>query len=482
MRSRTAKWLLGIVMVLILFALARTVVEGGALGHDESAYALEARAWIAGTPDTGWSLHRAPLLSALAVPIVAITESEVALRGLAVTLAIGALLTMAAFAWRVGGAWTALLAVATVGGSLAFLRRGSELLTDVAAAGMLLGIVCIVVTVLRDPNRHARLALMLGPLVALAFYMRYQSALAIVAIAVATVVVAPGTVAALRRPLLISVGVTVVLIAPHLVWANAVTGSPWGVVAATGDAAGRAYVGEGLTDYVSLFPLDLAGPAGAGLMVIGVVWGVVTLWVGAREGTFEARLAGFTLIVAALTVVPLGLVAHGEPRFVFFPVWLLIAIGAMAVVRIVEHLGRWLPTVVLTLAIVLWVPLFLLMATRADRNAEARGSGFSIVTEAAELIEQDAAGSCGVVTSYLPQVTWYSACFTHQFTPDSPATELDDVDGDSRYVLFFENGKRQPAPGERQAYLELGPVEEIESSDDSIGDATIVDVIEETGA
>jgi len=74
------------------------------------------------------------------------------------------------------------VAVATVGAALSFLRRGSEFLTDVAAAGILLTIVRLVLLIVGDPETNAHRVWWLGPLVAAAFYMRYQSALAVVGI------------------------------------------------------------------------------------------------------------------------------------------------------------------------------------------------------------------------------------------------------------------------------------------------------------
>jgi len=56
---------LAILFFVVTIALVRAIIEGGALGHDESAYALKARSWLIGTPDTGWQLHRAPALSIL---------------------------------------------------------------------------------------------------------------------------------------------------------------------------------------------------------------------------------------------------------------------------------------------------------------------------------------------------------------------------------------------------------------------------------
>lgn len=470
----------GLVFVVLLagVALVRAILEGGPLGHDESAYALKARAWVAGTPDTGWQLKRAPFITALGVPIVAFTEDEVPLRLVAALLGVGSLAAVGLVARRLGGSWSALVAVATVAASLPFLRRSSEFLTDVPAAGLLLLVVWLVLEIVDDPGANERLVLWLGPLVPLAFYMRYQSSLAIVGIALVMVVAWPGVVRLLRRRLLQAAGIALVAITPHLIWSTAVTGTPWGVVLVTRDAGGREYLGQGLVDYARLFPEDLAGPAGAILMLAGLAW---ILWhLGSRraETANPRRRAWFVLIVVAVSVVPLGLVSHGEPRFVFFPVWLLIAAGSALVVDLVSRLpARSLPAVV-AVAAFMWLPLFTETVRRVDRNAEARGETFAVVEEASDSIEFDGPGSCGVLTTYQPQVTWYSTCWTELFQPGRADLGVGELQGDRLYALLFVNGKREPVGEERQAYLELGPSELVLARNEAIGDATVVDISE----
>jgi 4-amino-4-deoxy-L-arabinose transferase-like glycosyltransferase len=478
----SARWLLRagvtLVMLFVAVALVRAILEGGPLGHDESAYALKSRAWVAGTPDTGWQLHRAPLNSILGVPIVAFTEEEVPLRLVGAFLGAGSLAAVGLVALRLGGPWSAPVAMATVGASLPFLRRSSEFLTDVPSASLLLLIVWLVLRVADDPSANARRVMWLGPLVALAFYMRYQSSLAIMGIAIGALVAWPGVLRLLRRELFLTTGIAVVALVPHLIWASMVTGSPWGVVLVTRDAGGREYLGQGLVDYVRLFPKDLAGPAGAVLMAAGLAWVIWALVGRGAESTQVRRKGLFVLVVVVMSVVPLGLVSHGEPRFVFFPVWLLIAAGSALVVALARRLpSRFLPVAV-AVAALMWLPLFTETVRRADRNAEARGETFAVVEEASDFIEFDEAGSCGVLTTYQPQVTWYSTCWTELFRPGHEDLGVGELQGDRLYALLFVNGKREPVGEERQAYVELGPTQVIPARNEAIGDATVVDISE----
>jgi hypothetical protein len=467
------------VLLVAGIALVRAVIEGGALGHDESAYAVKTRGWLTGFPATGWQIHRAPLLSVLAVPVVAFTESEVAIRLVTVVLSLGALAAVWLLGRQIGGSWTGVLSAAVVGVSYPFMRRGSEFLTDVGAAGLLLLVVWVVLRVVQDPKSRGREAIWLGPLVALAFYMRYQSALAVIGIAIATLAVWPRVVSQLRRPLARAAGIAVIAIVPHLIWATAATGSPLGVIQETQGAAGREFIGEGLVDYADAFREGLAGPLGAVLLTAAFAW---ILWsVVAGRSDDDAHLAWFVTIVAVVSVVPLGLVAHGETRFVFFPVWLLICLGSHAVVRLATRLPAPYVSVAVGVVMILWLPLASETLNRADRNAESRGDNFAVIVEASNWIQGDAQGDCGVLTTYEPQVNWYSTCATAFMFRDVEAS-MDELEADADlsdpdlYALLFEGGKRQPTGEAAQAYLDLGPHKLIVSSGGGIGDATIVEI------
>ena len=461
--------------VVVSIALMRTIIEGGGLGHDESAYALKARSWLFGTSDSGWQLHRAPALSILGVSVIWFTEAEIPIRLIGGILAVFSLGGVALVGHRFGGIWSAVVAVGTVGASLSFLRRGSEFLTDVAAAGILLTIVWLVLVVVGDPERNARRVWLLGPLVALAFYMRYQSALAVVGIVVGVLIVWPRIVMTLKKDLGVAGTIALVALIPHLVWATVVTGTPWGIVFLTQGAAGSEFLGDGLVDYLRFFPIDLAGPAGAALMVLGFGW---LIWKSVTPQTHDGRgdtnIARFVLIVVAIAVVPLGLVAHGEPRFIFFPVWLLIAAGAAVAVSLFRLVPLRYQPAAFVIATLLWLPLFTETVRRVDRNAENRSETFQVVVDASNKIEEDSGGSCGVLTTYEPQVNWYSTCSTDLFRPQADDLGVGGLIGDLDYALLFENGKREPQGAVRDTYTRLGPTFVVMAQNEGIGNATIV--------
>lgn len=475
---------LALLAAFVVVATARAVISGGALGHDESAYAVKARSWVGDAPASGWDLHRAPLLSLLGAPLVAIGSAEGPLRVLAVLLALGALGAVGLVAHRLGGWWAVPLAVGVVGASVAYLRRGSEYLTDVPAAGLLLASCWLVLGLLRDPPVAPRRAYWLAPLVAAAFYMRYQSSLAVVAMALGALAAWPAEVRRLLPVLWRTAALTVVLLLPHAIWAMAETGTPWGVVTYTQGKGGRAYLGEGLGDYAEMFPDDLAGRTGAiaiAVAALGVVLGIVRA-IGRRRLDRDARTAIFVAVVVAVSVVPLGLVAHGEERFVFFPVWLLIATGAAVVVRFASWIGRrgerrW-AVAALAAAVLAWLAPAVDTARFVDRNAESRSRSFQVLVDASRAIADDGEGTCGVLTTYGPQITWYSSCTTSPVLLTRDDLGVRSVVGDRRYVLLFEHGKREPTGEDEAQLLALGPVTVVPDEVDAIGDATIVRIVD----
>ena len=64
-----------------------------------------------------------------------------------------------------------------------------------------------------------------------------------------------------------------------------------------------------------------------------VIWKVASSFTVSGR-TSESDNAWFVAVVVLVAVVPLGLVSHGEPRFVFFPVWLLVAVGSALAVSL----------------------------------------------------------------------------------------------------------------------------------------------------
>ena len=469
---------LGFVGLLVAVGLVRIVIDGGPFGHDESAYLVKARFWVDGTPDTGWRVHRAPALSVIGVPVLWFTEFEDVYRFVAVVMAVAALAAIALLARRLGGVWTAVLAVLVVGASQSYLRRGSEFLSDVPSAGLLILAVWLVISVFGERRMGARALLWLGPILAAAFYFRYQSALSTVGIAVGAIWAWPKLVRTNMRYLSAAAALLLLALVPHFIWAWSAYGSPLGALLNTREHVVRAYVGEGIVDYVTQFPFELAGPLGAVFIGVGLIW---MFWTAgqsffASRSDADTRLARLSLAAVLVAVVPLGIISHGEPRFVFFPMWLLIAVAAMFFVRLAGRLGvRWVVAAA-TLAVMIWFAGFHFTVFATDRNAEGRQAALQSLLDASEFMKNDGEGTCGVFTMQEPRVNWYSQCSTLLFRPDSPDLGVGKIGTDREYALLFETGIRELRLGRRQAYLDLGPHTIFPSDDKSFGDAVVVTI------
>lgn len=454
-RLRELPWgriLMVVGILLVAVALVRIATVERILGHDEAAYALRARAWIAGTPTTGFRVSKPIGLPVLIMPLVAVTQDEQTLRLVGVVFAVTAVMLVGFLAHRVGGGWATWAAAGTTVAAVEFMRRGAELLTDVPASALLLGVVAVLWHQLEERDGPGWGLALGAPLAAGAFYLRYQSALALAGLAVAVVVLWRRKLGS--RVVATTLMFAVVLVVPHVVYAQAVTGSAFGLLTPSAASTVRAYVGQGLVDYVQMFPLALYGPAGAVLMVAAALGGLVRLV--RREAGTTARFEALAFLTAFSVVVPVGLVSHGEPRFVFFPVMLLVVAGAAELVAFVGLRPRRFRAAVALGLSVLLAGLVTTTTSRLVRSRHLIAEQGRVVAEAAAAIASDAAGrSCGVLTSTEPQITWYTGCSTRGFGDvPRPGAERR-LPGEVRYLLLYEDGKRQPEGEVLDAYLAL---------------------------
>ncbi|MGD2044229.1 MAG: hypothetical protein PVJ28_11305, partial [Acidimicrobiia bacterium] len=266
--SPSVVWSAVLILAIVVVALIPLVIGGETLGHDESAYALKARSWLEGTPDTGWSLHRAPALSGYGYLVLAVGGEEAALRAIGLL----ALAGLSAATWWLGarmlggvvGPFAALVIVA----GPAMQRRGTEYLTDIPSAALL--VVCMVIVWKefgeRGEGPSFRL-LWLLPFAWAAFYLRYQSVLAFGLIGVAVLILWWARVKRRPGPVLATAGLGLVGLIPHFAFSLTETGSPIGIIRITSSAAGREYLGEGLVDYALLSGWHLFGLLGVLVVV-----------------------------------------------------------------------------------------------------------------------------------------------------------------------------------------------------------------------
>ncbi|MEX1134449.1 MAG: hypothetical protein WED83_06370 [Acidimicrobiia bacterium] len=441
-RFRLPSILFGVAsLIIILWVLVPLIVDGGPLGHDESAYALKARSWLSGTPDSGWGPHRGLGLSWYAYPVLQAGGAEAGLRifGLLGTLG------LALAVWRLGslssgatvGAVSALVLIA----SPSLLRRGTEFLSDIPSAALLVSVAAILWKQLEIRGQASLRLLWIAPIALAAFYIRYQSILSLGLILVVAVGIWWKELRANLAPV-IWLGVVGFLgLIPHFMFASHLTGKPWGIITGTSDAV-RAYVGEGLVDYILLSPWALAGYVGIPLVILAFWW-CANVW---KRGDKHSRLARLIFIPALVQIFVLGVLSHGEPRFIFFPISLITIAGVHGGVHLSRKLRPEKKHAFVSAG------LLLLFGGIAASTGTVRGSvlGRSLNNEsvmvASEMVEDFSNNaSCDVLTSYLPQVTFYSECETHAFPSGASAIQLmDTLTGDKRFMILVEDGKRQP--------------------------------------
>jgi 4-amino-4-deoxy-L-arabinose transferase-like glycosyltransferase len=467
-------WTAWVGLALVGSVLVATVIGGGSLGHDESAYALKARSWLEGTDDGGWTIHRAVVPSLVAAAVLPFSDSDAVLRMVSVVFS---LLTVVAVGWfgktvhsrRVGLMAAGLFAIAP-----SFLRRGAEFLTDIPATGMLL-VVAVLLWKWLTERGSDRLLLVAAAVGAVAVYTRYQAAVTLLLLAVAGVVLFWTRVKAAGAALLRAAGLGLLLLVPHFIYATATTGTPWGIFTITGEIAGREYLGQGLVDYARAFPNLLAGQLGAVAIVVAIGWGVYRLRASLRDRRLDSvdRATFFCLIPALGQFVFLGIVSHGEPRFMFFPVALMLVVAGIAAEAFRKRASVETYRMAFNLLAGAIVVFLFMSGTSVDRNAEARGEATVVLQGVASSVVDNSEGECGIVTTYSPQLNWLSGCRVLELRRDR-LVDLHPADVDWHLVLF-EKGKRQPEGDLLDAYLEMAVGEPIPIDDpvDGIGDATI---------
>ena len=441
-----------IALVAVAANLLPLVLDGGGLNHDESAYALKARHWFEGTTETGWNLHRGIAMSAYGYVVFAAGGDEGALRLLGLAAIVGFVIATWILGNKIDGKWAGPLAAMALMSSPVLLRRSTEYLSDVPSSALLLASMIVIWKQFGEREKPGYGLLWLLPFAWAAFYIRYQSVLSFTLIAITIGVLYWEKVKRGWRPTALTAVLGLLGLIPHFVFATSETGSPLGIILFTADVAGREYWGEGLVDYFLLMGWPLAAFVGP-VAVVFFVWWLIRGW----DSTSERGRCLFLMIPAAGQVLLLGVVSHGEARFIFFPLALTLiggVIGASVVMRAWRQ--RTASAVTLGLAVLL-IGSLAMSASYVRRAVESRKVATVPIELAAEQLREIAGdGNCGVMTSYQPQITFYSECDTQPFrTYLEPDEALGRISGEELFMLMVEDGKRQPEGEDLAELLDL---------------------------
>jgi hypothetical protein len=352
------------------------------------------------------------------------------------------------------GRMAALVAVAAVAAAPAIQVDAGLFLNDVPAMALLLLLLALAWRFLERPGPVGWELLWLAPVAAAAFYLRYGSALALVAIGVTLVAVWPRRVLAAWPRVAATAALLVLLLVPHAVFAVAQTGSPLGVAFRAQSGAAGAYPGAGLVQYLAWLPAPLVGIVPAAIAVIGLAGAVHRLVLAGRRREWDAGARAIALLTlpAVLLIGVLGLLQLPQGRYIFLPMVLLIIAGsgfAVAAARRPGIVGR---AVSLALVVALAAALVgsgLEMPQRADRRAAV----YEWLRDAGDWVREASEGSCSILASDVPQLTWYSACPTYNFADRTHAGRDSVLTGEHRYLVDRRDGRFQPPEEVMAQYL-----------------------------
>jgi hypothetical protein len=357
------------------------------------------------------------------------------------------MLVLVATTWLLGralfGPTPGLAAAAGLAATPFMVEASAQVWPDVPGAAVGLG--AIAVAVFATAGGHPSWGVLAVPLlVAGATFLRYGAPLQLLAGLGAVGiwrwrVVARGPLPVALAAALSVVSVWVILAVPRA------TGSGVAPLESIGNRRRRWF--EGFGDYLGDGGRVLGTIAGL-LLVCGLV--LMVLDVVRGDGGRGARLA--VLAAGAATFVVTAAALHGEWRYLSPTMpWLWIAAGAGLATAL-----RWVPRPAAPwLGIALAAAVIVAAVRDGDDVSRFNAEQFNTVVDAAEAID-DLAGerSCGVVTGFVPQVAWYSGCRTGSYNLEQVAYPAEMVrTSDVVYLLWAQEGKRQPGPGLWQDYV-----------------------------
>ena len=451
------RWAVVLILVVVGLAIALTILRSSPLGWDEAVYASKARSLVTDTPASWFRIYRPPGLPILGLAAAPVGFAEAGLRGVTLALGLASLLMVFALARSVFEPVAGLLAIAAAVGSPAVLSELSLFHNDLPSAGLLLLLMLLLWTEFEHRPEPTRLLLAAGPIAAAAFYLRFGVVAAVAGIALASVLLWGNRMRASARLIGGTVVLGVVLLLPHLSQAVSATGSPIGILASAADNVEHAIALDSAVTYLRWFPVRLAGTAS--LLILATLVSLVLLLRPSRRASLTAldgrRFAW--LLIPALAAFATVLVAGPEPRYVLFPLLLLI-VGCSGVV--VMGLGAWLRQAsgrsrqlsvgVIVLLMLVQIAAVGYLARREIIRADRAAANGAWIAETGRAIAADAGGPCSVVTTIPPILGWNSGCVGLGFGPD-PSTTIPTGSGEPTYVVFT------PIDGRRAKAVALAP-------------------------
>ena len=433
-------------------AIAGLALAGryGQLTWDEAVYASQARSFVSDIPSAYWATYRPPGLPVLGTVAVVGGFSELALRSVSLALNLSTLALAYLLARQVWGRTAAVLTLLALIGSPAVIQEFRQFHNDLPSTGLLIALMILLWDQLERRVSPSWPLLAAGPLAAGAFYLRFGSAAAILAIAITALILWWRTLLVNWRIMAAAIAVGALCFAPHILDSVQLTGSPIGILRRASNVAvwDQSPIAQFLT-YVRWLPTRIAGPVPTLFLVAAAVWTVIEAVAAVRARRWAPLRPLFWIVTPGLLAGgAIVATSHVNPRFLMFPLTLGLCAGAGAIVAGVELLGRrygeraegW-PSARMTWLLVVGVGAASALTVGAVLVGELLRPPLDSRASAAARIANDAAGApCHVVSGGPPVLAWYSRC-----AADPPNRAAEAIERPAQWKVYVDLTKSDTA-------------------------------------
>lgn len=420
--KRTVAFLIPILVFCGTLFILWSIVGSQPIGHDEAVYLTKARSWIEGTPADEFEIYRPIGMAGFGWAFLHFGDSEKFVRLFGVIFGSVAILFVYLFFKRLFNLLIALAVTGIVITSPLFLKEAPLFQNDIPSSGFLIGVLWLIYIYYETAGRSKSIYFV-GPLAAVAFYVRYGVASAFGIIGVLSfLILAPKFIKKVNNinyyKLGIALTVSVFLFAPHFIQSFIVEKRLLGILSRSGKAAHRAYLGEGLADYIKWLPNEIGGWVLGITAIIGIVSTLVIIFrKNLRENYISLLWIGS---IGLLNFIVTGLLVHAEARYVFFPMVLLSGTGIASVYYLTNSRSKLFANSLMgifLLSIIYFGVISYKQANSFFRTKEVDPHGIAYA-EISKVIHNDSAGTKGcaiwAITTNRPKISWYSKCNTLQ--------------------------------------------------------------------
>jgi hypothetical protein len=449
---------IGIAAILVAAGVATFVVAArtGQLTWDEVVYASQAQSLVSDIPSVYWSSYRPPGLPLLGTLATIGGFSEISLRAITLGLGFMALAITWAVARQLWGRWAAVFTLLAAIGSPVVLGELRQFHNDLGSSGLLILLMGLLWDQFERRPAPTRLLLAAAPLAAAAFYLRYGTVLSLTAIGVVAIVLWAPSLWRHARLVALAVALGALLLAPHLLEAVRLTGSPTGMLTQGAAAATTGSPLRAIVQFARQLPLAIAGPVATIVMVMGGVRAIVAVrdaW-RRRGWTTEFRQHTWMLLTALLAGLGTVTVGNPNPRYLVFPLLLGLISGGGALAWAARWIGRsgppWVrhhlaaPGALAVVAVVLAASTGFALTRSVVSVVRREPPAARSIAGAA--IRANAGGTCYLASTSPPTLGWYSGCAVNTLDRARPLLTGDSTKPGKVYVVLLPGDDNRAEP------------------------------------